>query len=512
MTKQLPSLYTDICRHARETALLHTAEGVLEWDERTMLPPAGGEYRAEQLALLAGLIHRRWTDPALVDKLSEAAAQVESDDESDLAVNIRRLKRRVDKKLKLPQQLVEELARTTARGQQVWQKARQESDFSQFQPALERIVALKQQEADALGYDSDRYDALLDDYEPEERTPRVRQVLSDLRASLVPLVAAIADSTRKPRSELLRGRFPIASQQAFGRLVSERIGFDFECGRLDVTTHPFCTSLGPRDCRITTRYYEDFLSAALFGILHEAGHGIYDQGLPAEWYGLPRGEAVSLGIHESQSRLWENLVGRSRAFWRHFLPRAQEVFAPVLSEVSLDEFVFAINEVRPSLIRVEADEATYNLHILVRFELEHALLGGDLNVADLPGAWNEKYREYLGIVPGNDAEGVLQDVHWSAGLIGYFPTYALGNLYAAQFFERANKDLGCQEEAFARGEFTPLREWLRENIHSTGQRFSAAELVERVTGKPLSSAPLLSHLQRRFGPLYGLRSVADGGV
>jgi carboxypeptidase Taq len=270
-----------------------------------------------------------------------------------------------------------------------------------------------------------------------------------------------------------------------------------------VTTHPFCTGLGPNDCRITTRYDEHFFGSAFFGILHEAGHAIYDQGLRADQYGLPLGKAVSLGIHESQSRLWENLVGRSRAFWEYFHADAQRHFPSALGDVPLDAFHFAVNDVRPSPIRVEADEATYNLHILVRFELEQALLNDDLSVADLPGAWNEKYRQYLGIEPASDAEGVLQDIHWSGGGVGYFPTYALGNLYAAQLFAQADADLGPLDKQFARGEFGPLRGWLREKVHRQGRRYSAAELVRRITGQELSHASLIEQLRARLGPLYG---------
>jgi carboxypeptidase Taq len=344
----------------------------------------------------------------------------------------------------------------------------------------------------------------LDDYEPHELTSNVRRVLADLRGALVPLVGEIAASSRRPDVTILSRHYPRHAQESFARRAAEAIGFDFRRGRLDVTAHPFCTGLGPHDCRITTRYDEQFFPGAFFGVLHEAGHGLYDQGLRGEWYGLPPGEAVSLGIHESQSRLWENLVGRSRAFWQHFYPAAQQAFPEALSATSLDEFYFAINDVRPSLIRVEADEATYNLHILVRFELEQALLADDLPVADLPAAWNEKYQNYLGIRPDTDADGVLQDVHWSAGLVGYFPTYSLGNLYAAQFFAQAQQDLGALAPQFARGEFAPLRDWLCEKIHRHGRCFTAAELVENITGKPLSHAPLMAHLRDKFAPLYGL--------
>jgi carboxypeptidase Taq len=400
--------------------------------------------------------------------------------------------------------LVEELACTAVLGQQAWQEARQRDDFPSFRPLLEKTIELKRQQAEALGYPQCPYDALLDEYEPEELTANVARVLAKLRDALVPLVAEIQQSGRRPNTAVQHRAFPVEMQERFGREAAEAIGFDFARGRLDVTAHPFCTTLGPHDCRITTRYDERFFSAALFGILHEAGHGIYEQGLPVEQYGLPLGEAVSLGIHESQSRLWENFVARGQAFWTFFYPLAQQRFPTALGDVSRDEFYFAMNDVRPSLIRVEADEATYNLHILVRFELERALLDGDLKPADLPGAWNEKYRHYLGIAPPNNRDGVLQDVHWSAGLIGYFPTYALGNLYAAQFFAQAKADLGDLDRALAGGDFRPLADWLRRNIHRHGQRWSAAELVQQVTGRRLTVEPLVEHLRAKMAPLYGL--------
>jgi carboxypeptidase Taq len=345
---------------------------------------------------------------------------------------------------------------------------------------------------------------LLDDFEPGELTSQVARVLADLREALVPLVSAIAASRRRPDVSILSRRYPLAVQESFSRDAAAKIGFDFCRGRLDVTAHPFCTGLGPHDCRITTRYDENFFNTAFFGTLHEAGHGIYDQGLRPQWHGLPPGEAVSLGIHESQSRLWENLVGRSRSFWKHFFPTAQQSFPDALGGESLERFYAAINDVRPSLVRVEADEATYNLHILIRFELEQALLADELRTSDLPGAWNEKYVQYLGIRPPNDADGVLQDIHWSAGLVGYFPTYSLGNLYASQFFAQAETDLGPLAPQFADGEFQPLRNWLREKIHALGQTHTAAELVERATGKPLSHAPLMAHLQAKLAPLFDL--------
>lgn len=503
MSNDTSKVFEEICQHARHTAVLASIHEFLGWDERTMLPPAGGEYRADQSTLLAGMIHQRWTDDKFGGQLDELAAAINGDD-SAAAVTVRRLKRQRDKRVKLPQSLVEELSRTAIMGQQAWQTARENDDFSKFLPMLERTIELKRQQAEAIGYPQCPYDALLDEFEPEELTANVGPVLEKLREDLVPLVTSIQQCGRKPDSSIVRRDYPTDIQDRFARETAAAIGFDFNRGRLDVTTHPFCCTLGPDDCRITTRYYPQFFNAAFFGVMHEAGHGIYEQGLPTDQYGLPLGEAVSLGIHESQSRLWENFVGRNRAFWTHFYPKVQDNFHAALGDVPADDFFFAINEVRPSLIRVEADEATYNLHILIRFELERAMLDGEVQAADLPDAWNDKYEKYLGITPPSNSEGVLQDVHWSAGLIGYFPTYSLGNLYAAQFFAQAETDLGNLSESFAKGEFQPLRDWLREKIHQHGQHFTAAELVERVTGRRLSAQPLLDHLRTKMGILYEL--------
>ncbi len=498
--------YESVCRYLREAALLDSTTSVLSWDERTRMPPGGAEYRAEQITLLAGMVHQKRTDPKLGEQIDEllASSEVTEAPESDPAVTLKRLKRDYDKKTKLPARLVEELARTAVLGQSQWDRARAEDDFDSFAPVLEKVFALKREEADALGYDECRYDALLDDYEPEMTTAEIRTVLGGLRDELVPFLAEIAESKVRPDTSMLERAYPIDRQKNLARELAVRIGFDFDRGRIDETTHPMCAELGAEDCRISTRYDEQFLPSALFSVLHEGGHALYEQGLPTELFGLPLGTSVSLGIHESQSRLWENLVGRSLAFWRGFYPRVQGIFHESLHDVPLERFYQAINTVKPSLIRVEADEATYNLHIMIRFELELALLDEQLSVADLPGAWNDLYRQYLGIEPSGDAEGVLQDVHWSAGLVGYFPTYALGNLYASQFFEQAAADLGPWDESFEEGQFEPLRDWLYEKIHRHGQRYFAENLVQRVTGAPLSHEPLLKHLKGKFGPIYGL--------
>lgn len=498
------SAYESLCAHTRETALLSSTAGLLQWDEETYLPPAGGEYRAEQQAYLARLVHQRQTDPKVGDWLDELAdSDLAADPHSDSGAVIRQLRRDYDKKTKLPESLVAELSRMSSLGQQAWKEARKADDFATFQPLLEKTIELKKQEAEAVGYDQSPYDALLDDYEPGETAANLTTVLGDLRAELTPLVEQVTASGKRPDSSILTRSYPIATQEAFGKQAAKAIGFDFAAGRLDVTAHPFCGGAGPRDIRLTTRYDAKEFAGAFFSTLHEAGHGIYEQGLPADQFGLPLGEAVSLGIHESQSRMWENLVGRSRSFWQHFFEPLTDTFPEALSGVDLQAFYFAVNEAKPSLIRTESDEATYNLHIIVRFELEQALLAGNLSVADLPAAWNEKYREYLGIEPPSDADGVLQDVHWSAGLFGYFPTYTLGNLYASQLFVAAGQALGDLDEQFASGEFQPLRDWLRTNIHQHGRRYAAGELAERATGKPLSHEPLITHLRSKYGELYG---------
>jgi len=457
------------------------------------------------MALLARLSHEMLTAPAV----GELLAQIEDsplvkDTDGAPAVNVREIRRRYDRAVKLPPELVEEIARVTTRAQQVWQEARAADDFAAFQPWLEKIVRLKRQEADAVGYAASPYDALLDEYEPGARAEEITRVFAALRRDLVPLVQAIMASDRLRRRDILERDYPVDRQQTFGQAAAAAIGFDFHSGRLDRTTHPFCSGIGPGDCRITTRYNARGFNEAFFGILHEAGHGIYDQGLDPDQFGTPLGTFASLGIHESQSRLWENQVGRSRPFWEHFFPRARQTFPEALAEVALEDFLLAINDVRPSFIRVEADEATYNMHIILRFELEQALVAGDLQPADVPAAWNEKFAQSFALTPPTHALGCLQDIHWSMGGIGYFPTYTLGNLYAAQFMQQARTDVGDVDADFRAGAFGRLKIWLNEKVHRPGQRFRAAELCRRVTGRPLSHQPLLEYLWGKYRPLYGV--------
>ena len=501
-----PQAYAKLVETLKELALLRSCGSVLGWDEQTNLPTKGAEHRANQLALLAGISHDRATSPEIGELLAQLAdPDSVGGNSTEAYANVRDAKRAYERSVKLPKKLVEELSRTTTLSQHAWVESRQKKDFSIFQPWLEKIVILKREEADALGSKTGvRYDALIEDYEPGATTAQIQAVFSPLREALVELVAAISNSERKPDVSILERKYPIADQKSFSIQAAKAIGFDFEAGRLDIAAHPFCSGIGPGDCRLTTRYDEHHFPGAFFGTLHEAGHGIYEQGLKDENFGLACGEACSLGIHESQSRMWENLVGRSRAFWDHFYSQAQQTFPDAIGDVHIDDFYAAINNVQPSWIRVEADEVTYNLHIMLRFQLEQALIGGDLNAAEVPAVWNETFNAYFGMTPTDDSIGCLQDVHWGAGLIGYFPTYSLGNMYASQFFEKAQEDLGDLNAMFARGEFLPLKEWLNKNIHQHGRRYDAPELVQVVTGKPLSAEPLLKHLRTKFGAVYGM--------
>tara|TARA_R110002111_G_scaffold259308_1_gene329289 strand:- start:92545 stop:94059 length:1515 start_codon:yes stop_codon:yes gene_type:complete len=497
--------YEELLTRLKKTALLASCSAVLEWDEQTNLPPDGAEHRANQLALLAGMVHEQATNPEIGNLLLELETNsTVTDDASELA-NIKEARHEYDRATKLPRRLVEELSRVGTLSQQAWVQARKKNQFKDFLPWLEQMIDLKREQASATGYQGkNAYDALLDEYEPGATSEMIEQAFIPLRNELVALVSAIKDSGVTPDISILTRSYPVEKQREFSISAAEAIGFRFDAGRLDIAAHPFCSGFGPGDCRLTTRYDEHHFPGAFFGTLHEAGHGIYEQGLCKEHFGTPLGNSTSLGIHESQSRMWENLVGRSRAFWDYFYRPAQQLFPEALGTVDQEAFYRAINDVRPTFIRVEADEVTYNLHIMLRFELEKALISGDLKPADLEAAWNEKFIEYFGITPDTSANGCLQDVHWSAGLIGYFPTYALGNMYAAQFFNAAEKELGDINLLIAKGEFAPLKNWLNQNIHRRGKLYRANRLVEVVAGEALSHEPLIAQLQNKYSELYNL--------
>ncbi len=497
----MPSPYESLLAEIREIGQLESVESLLDWDLETHMPPNGLKARAEQLSVMARLAHDRKTSPQLGELLSKLNG--DSSDPAE-ATNIRETRRIYDRAVKVPVELVGRIASVSAIAKGAWGKARQDSAFDAFAPHLSELLELKREVADRVGHDGDRYDALLSEFEPGATTDEVAGVFGALRGPLSEFVRQLTESSTKPDPSVLARRFPQAAQEQLARILAAAIGFDFKSGRLDVSTHPFCSGSTPHDVRLTTRYDERFFSAAIFGTLHEAGHGVYEQGLDANHMFTPMGSAVSLGIHESQSRMWENMIGRSRAFWEHFYPQCQAAFRESLTDVSLDGFVAAINTVQPSLIRVEADEVTYNLHIILRFELERDMIAERLSVTDIPEMWNTKIKELLGITPNNDAEGCLQDIHWSMGTFGYFPTYALGNLYAAQFLAAARRAVPDLTERIARGDLTSLLDWLRTNIYRHGQRYRANELVEVVTGQPLSIEPFMSYLRERFSPFYGL--------
>lgn len=498
--------YNELIRHTQELATLASIAELLNWDEETYLPRGGVANRGNQNALMAGLCHEKATHPRVGELLDHLeGSPLTAHPESPAAVNIRELRRSYRRLTRLPRPLVEELARTTSLAQQEWVTARQDTDFGIFRPWLEKIVALKRAEAEALGYETVPYDALLEDFEPGLQSNTIAGLFDGLRRELLPLVSTLTHATRQATTSwVLHREFPLDRQRVFCAETAAALGFDFQRGRIDSTTHPFFSAIGPGDCRIATRYRTHDFCEAFFATLHEVGHALYEQGLDPEHAGTPMGEVPSLALHEAQARLWENAVGRRRSFWEHFFPLTQRVFHEALGDVHLDDFLRAIHRVGPTVNRVRADEVTYNLHILVRFDLERALIAGNLQAADVPAAWNEGYRHHLGITPRHDAEGCLQDGHWSAGLFGYFPMYTLGNLMAAQLFARAANEIADLDAAFARGDFAPLLDWLRRKVHRQGGRYASSVLIERATGSPLSHGAFMASLRRQYEGSIGL--------
>jgi carboxypeptidase Taq len=493
--------YAELVRLSREESILSSCSELLEWDEEVCMPSGGVEHRAGQLGLLAGLVHDRATDPRYDELLSAIeASELVADPESSTAVNVRELRRAYDRERRLPRRLVEESARVTALASQAWAVARKRDDFSAFAPWLDRIFALAREEADAVGYAGTRYDALLEDYEPGMTTAQLTALFAGIERDLLSLVDAHRGDPSPAPDYVLAREFPLDRQRVFIESVATALGFDLESGRLDVGNHPSCATIGPGDVRIVLRYFPRNFARGLFALLHEVGHALYEQGLDASHYGTPMGEAASLGLHESQSRLWENHVGRSEGFWRRFYPQLCGVFHEALHDVPLDTFRRVINRVAPGVTRVQADEVTYDLHIIIRFELERALISDELRATDLPGAWAELYQRYLGVTPENDRVGCLQDGHWSEALIGYFPTYTLGNIFAAQLFDAAEGALGPLDEQFAAGDFVTLRRWLGEHVHRHGHRYSVPTIIERATGRGPDPSALIASLARRYQP------------
>ena len=496
MNTSAKDAYRNLLAHAHELGLIANAINLLQWDEDTLLPTKGVAYRAEQLSYLVGLVHAKSTAPEIGDWLSECE-QGSIHGDPDAWPNVREWRRDYNRQLKVPARLVQELAHTASLAREAWLEARRTANFALFQPKLTRIVELCREKADAWATCPSRYDTLLDSYEQDARSADLVPLFADLQQRMIKLLPAAVARTADIPSDLLNGHFPKETQAKLNRIISEAIGFDYRAGRMDTSPHPFCCSPGPRDVRITTRYDESNFASSLFGVMHECGHAMYDQGLPEDRAGQPLGESVSLGIHESQSRLWENQLGRSEAFWRHWYPTVQKHF-PEMEKVPLDRFLLAVNRVEPSFIRVEADEVTYNLHIMLRFEIEHRLIEGKLEVEDLPEAWNTRFEELFGLKVPDDAKGCLQDIHWCSGGFGYFPTYTLGTLNAAQLFNAAMTQVPALQGELANGEYTGLRKWLNTNVHAHGRRYSPQELMRLATGEPTNARYFCDYLEQKF--------------
>jgi carboxypeptidase Taq len=482
--------------------LSYTA-ALLSWDQQTYMPPGGAEARGNQLALLDRLVHERATSPELgklLEDLKPYSAGLDPD--SDDARLVKVTTRAYEKAVRVPTEHVVEFSQVKTLGQQAWVEARAKSDFSIFRPHLEKVVALRKEFASFFPMFEHPYDALLDDFEPNMKVADVKAIFDSLRPKQVELIKAIAGKPQVDDS-FLHQPFEEKKQLDFGVEVITRFGYDWNCGRQDKAPHPFTTSFSIHDVRITTRVAPDFINSMLFGTMHECGHALYAQGVAPELERTGLDGGASLAVHESQSRLWENLVGRSFPFWECFYPRLQETF-PQLVGVPLEKFYKGINKVQPSFIRVEADEATYNLHIMLRLEMEIALIEGKVEAKDMPELWNAKMQEYLGVTPPNDAKGVLQDIHWSSGAIGYFSTYALGNLISAQLWEKINQDIPDLAKQVRQGKFEALLAWLREKIHRHGSKFEPQELVQKVTGSKINPAPYVRYLTKKYSEIYNL--------
>lgn len=483
----------------QKAADFNNAAAVLSWDQETYMPPKGFALRGRQLATLASAAHEILTSDHYAELLQELSA-----DESlseDERINVLRSAEDFEKAHKLSPQFIEALSLQTTVCFEAWMKARETGDFSAYEAPLQKMIDLKREQTALYGYEGHPYNALLDDYEKGATVTLLDPVFEDLKAEITPIFRKIRAAPQVDDA-VFSGNFEKGKQFGFTENILRHMGYDFSAGRQDYSEHPFSISFGPEDARITTRADESNLAYMLWSSIHEGGHALYEQGLPLSQYGMPLGAACSLAIHESQSRLWENCVGRGSAFWQFFYPELQAVFPQNLAGYPADDFFRAANRVAPSFIRTEADELTYHFHVLIRYEIEKGIFSGNLQARDLPEAWNAAYEKYLGIMPPNAKLGVLQDVHWAHGSFGYFPTYSLGSLYAAQFFEQALKDIPGLEAQFAKGNVADLLRWLRENIHQYGRRFTSEELCRRATGSGLSSAPFIRYLQNKMARVY----------
>ncbi|HEY5318593.1 MAG TPA: carboxypeptidase M32 [Solirubrobacteraceae bacterium] len=501
----MTEMVKELRRHLAELTDLRNTVQLLQWDQQTMMPPRGAEPRADEIGTVQRILHDRFVSARtgrLLDDAEDECSGLPAD--SDEARLISTVRRRWEKARRVPSDLAAELARAASVGQEAWVGARAHSDFATFLPHLRKGLELKRRYIECFeGYDSP-YDVLLDDFEPGMRSAEVTALFAELKAELVPLIAAVSERQDAVDDSCLHGTFPLGDQRRLVLDVVTRMGFDPASWRLDDTVHPFATSLGSSDVRITTRWDETFLPMGLYSAMHECGHGLYEAGIDPTLRRTPLGSGEALGLHESQSRMWENMVGRGRPFADYLAPRISELFGGSLSGLEPEAFYRAVNRVHPTFIRVEADEATYGLHIILRFELEQDMIDGRIAVEDLPEVWNERFLSYFGLEVPDDARGVLQDVHWAAGLIGYFPTYALGNLVAGQLWDRVRVDLPDLDAQVSTGELIALREWLREHVHRHGSKWGAGEVLERVTGAPIAVAPFMAYLRGKLAGVYGV--------
>ncbi len=487
-----------------ELADLGGISALMEWDQQVYMPRGGAEERGQQSALIGKLMHEKLTSDEVGKLIADLEAEVgDLNADTDEARMVKVTKRRYEKQTKVPLDQLMAFIQATTLAHEAWVEAKNKSDFSIFQPHLQKIVDMRIEYARLFAPYDHIYDPLLDDFEPGMKTADVRQIFDALRPQQVELLQAIAEK-EPPDNSFIRQYYKEDFQEIVGRYVISRFGYDWNRGRLDVTMHPFTTKFGQGDVRITTRYLKDDGGSALFSTMHEAGHAMYEQGIAAKYRRHPLGGTASLAIHESQSRLWENLVGRSREFWTFFFPSMQMLFPEYLGNLSMEDFYRGINKVEPSLVRVEADEATYNMHIMLRLEIEMGLMEGSLAVKDLPEIWNSKMQDYLGVTPPNDALGVLQDVHWSGGMIGYFPTYALGNLASVQLWEKMVAENPNIPDEIAQGKFDTILGWMNEHIHQYGAKYEPQELMVKATGSKLSPEPYIHYLKTKYGEIYGL--------
>ncbi len=489
--------YEELLKISRKLTVFSSLDALLGWDHRTYMPRYAVKYRSIQFATLREYIHEVITSDNF-GKLLDTAQRGEFGLRERM--NLYWLRRMHERLKKIPRELVVEEARTSSESVSVWAEVKKDGNFNVVKPYIKKLIQIKREIADALGYEGERYNALLDSYEADLKADELEGIFSDLKRETLRLLEKVVSSRKVAKENILKGNFPKEKQKEFCEYLLRSIGYDFDRGRLDETVHPFAVRITPNDVRITTKYDEGFISPSIFGTLHEMGHGIYSMNLPEEMWGEPVGEAVSLSVHESQSRFWENIIGRSEAFWKRFYPSLQDHFEH-FRKIGLEDFLFAINEVKPSTIRIEADELTYNLHIILRFEIERDLINGKVEVDDLPAIWNEKFKDIFGFYPKDHSEGVLQDVHWYEGSFGYFPTYTLGNIISAQIFARMKREIPVYEMV-ERGEFEPIILWLKNNVHLKGSLYKTQDLVKEITGDKPRPDYLVEYLKEKVNRFY----------